>query len=224
MRTSLTSIALLLSLTAAATACGSRAPAQRQSALDQFQYQPPYPGTGFGSSSGGSSSGSSSSGSGSSGSSGSSGGGTGIPALQMRVGTTGYNSVTVTVDVRKVLKVKFTPSVQDEVVAGSGFSPSYGRLGVYIQAGTITQATEMLSNGLFGQAQTSRVIDFSGGIDTGCAPTDLTCHAPVTIKVFKPNNDYFCMNFGQYCPWAQVYSTHPWHGTLHVQTDDTDPL
>ncbi len=216
MRTTIANTALLLSAVALATACGSRAPVQRDSSLDQFQYQPPYSTSGSSSGSSGSSSSSSSSSSGSS--------GTGISPITTRVGATGYTSTTVTIDVRKTLKVKFTPGIQDENVAGTGFSPNYSRLGVYIQVGSQTQATEMLSNGVFGTAQTSRVIDFSSAVDSGCDPMDLSCTIPVTIKVFKPNNDYFCLNFGTYCPWAQVYSTHPWHGTLHIQTDNTDAI
>jgi hypothetical protein len=143
----------------------------------------------------------------------------------MRVGTIGYNSTTVTVNVRSVLKVQFTPGIQDETVAGTGFAPQYSKLGVYIQVGTVVKATEMLSNGYTGGSpQKSSVLDFSSGILPDCDPTDASCRQPVEIRIFKPNNDYFCLNLGMYCAWAQVYSTHPWHGELGVQTDDTDSL
>jgi hypothetical protein len=196
-----------------------------QSQDQSYQYQAPTTsgGTGFG----GSSSGGSSSSSGGSASSGDSTGtgGTGLPPITTRVGTIGYNSVTFEVDVRAVLKIKFAPGIQDEVVQGTGYSPSYSHLGVYIQVGTKTQATEMLSNGLLdGKPQKSSAIDFSKAFTATCDPMDDTCHQPVTIKVFKPNNDYFCMNFGMYCNWANVYETHPWHGTLYIQTDDTDAI
>jgi len=215
--------ALFLSAAALLAGCSSRAVTGVDPSLEQqIQYTPPpSSGSGFGGSTptGGSTStsGSTSSSSGT--------GGTGLPPLQMRVGTVGYNAVSVDIDVRAVLKVQFAPGIQDEVVQGTGYSPPYGHLGVYIQVGTKTQATEMLSNGLLDQnPQKSSVIDFSGAFTPTCNPTDSTCHQTVTIKVFKPNNDYFCMNYGMYCPWANVYQTHPWHGTLYIQTDETDPL
>jgi hypothetical protein len=151
--------------------------------------------------------------------------GTGIAPYTMRVGTVGYNSTTVQISTRSILKVTFAPGVQDQTVAGTGFEPAYGHLGVYIQVGSSSQPTPMLSNGLLdGNPETSPVLDFSSAFTPTCAATDTTCHQPITITITKPNNDYYCMNFGLYCAWAQVYSTHPWHGTLSIQTDDTNPL
>jgi hypothetical protein len=222
-------IAYLFGVAWLAAGCSAGTVAYQASALQQqgqIQYTPPPPvfgGTGTSTGTSGSTSGSSSS-SGSSGSTGSVGG-TGVPPITSRVGTVGYNSVTLTVGTRSILKVQFAPGIQDQTVAGSGYAPSYGHLGVYIQVGTVTQPTPMLSNGLLdGNPQKSPVMDFSKGFIPTCDPKDTTCHQNVTITVFRPNNDYYCMNFGMYCPWAQVYSTHPWHGELSIQTDDTDPL
>jgi hypothetical protein len=46
----------------------------------------------------------------------------------------------------------------------------------------------------------------------------------VTITISHPNDDYYCLNYGMYCPWAQMYYDHPWNGTLSIQTDDTVAL
>jgi hypothetical protein len=216
-------VLIILASAFAATGCSGTRVEGTDTSQSQFQTQAPPPlsgGTGFSGSSSGSSGSSSTSGSSSSGSSGS-----GVPPITMRVGTVGYNSVTVEIDTRSVLKVQFAPGIQDEVVAGTGYAPAYGHLGVYIQVGTTTQPTPMLSNGLLdNNPQKSPVLDFSNAFTKSCDPTDLTCHQPVQIMIFKPNNDYFCMNFGMYCPWAQMYQTHPWHGELSIQTDDTDAL
>jgi hypothetical protein len=209
-----------------ASGCAAGTVTYGTSAMQQQQQTiytpPPSSGTGF-SGSGSGTSGSSTS-SGSSSSSGSTGG-TGVSPITMRVGTVGYNAVTISIDTRSILKVKFAPGVQDQDVAGTGYAPAYGHLGVYIEVGTNSQATPMLSNGLLdGNPQTSPVLDFSSAFIPTCTASDTTCHQTVPIKIFKPNNDYYCMNFGMYCPWAQVYSTHPWHGELSIQTDDTDPI
>lgn len=150
---------------------------------------------------------------------------TGTPPYSYRVGATGYTSTTVTVYTNQTLKVKFTPGIQDENVAGTGFSPRYSGLGVYIKVGSQESPTPLLYNGLNGgEAETSPVIDYSSSFSKTCAAGDTSCRQSVTITVTKPNYDYWCINFGSYCPWTHVYDTHPWHGTLTVQTDDTDGI
>jgi hypothetical protein len=147
------------------------------------------------------------------------------PIQVYRVEAIGYNAATVTVTARKILRVRFTPGVQDQMVAGTGFSPTYSRLGVYLSAGGATALpTPMLSNGLFSPKTSSSIMDFSAQIPKTCAETDTACRETLTIKVDKPNNDYWCMNFGAYCNWTWVYETHPWNGTLEVETDDTQVM
>jgi hypothetical protein len=130
----------------------------------------------------------------------------------------GYDSQTVTVSTRSVLKVTFAPGIQDAAIAGTGVYPEYSKLGVYIVVGSMTLPTPMLENGYYGTAQTSNVIDFSGALSV-CG-TSTTCRETVTITITKPNNDYDCLQ-GLYCPWNQVITGQPWNGVLNVQTDDT---
>lgn len=135
----------------------------------------------------------------------------------------GYTSTTVSVSAGQVLKLKYAPGVQDTAISGTGVYPQYSRMGVYVQVGSMTQPTEMLGNGYDGTtAQTSSVLDFSSAL-SGCSGSS-TCRQQVTITVTKPNNDFYCLNYGYYCPWNQVLNGQPWNGTLTVQTDDTDSI
>lgn len=150
----------------------------------------------------------------------------GIPALNFKVRAVGYNSTSVTVRAGRVLRVIFVPGLQDRAVANTGFYPQYSKLGVYIGIGTSLQATPLLDNGLrSGNMQGSQVIDLSSQISSPCVSSDTACRSEVTITVTKPNTDYSCLNFGgAYCPYQRMYPTHPWNGTLYIQTDDTDPV
>lgn len=149
----------------------------------------------------------------------------GVAPYQMRVSEVGYTSTQIVVKANKVLKVRFTPGVQDGYVAGTGTSPQYSKLGVYITVGTQSQPTPMLSNGLNdGNAQSSNVMDYSSALSNGCADSDTSCRAYVAILIEKPNYDYWCLTTGYYCPYSHVYSGHPWNGTLEIQTDDTDQI
>lgn len=157
---------------------------------------------------------------------GSGGGGNGgfnPPPLVMRVGTVGYNCSPKTVQVKDVLKVRFSPGINDEFVSGTGTSPQYSKLGVYIKVENTTQMTALLSNGLASAAQSSPVINFSNAFTKTCAG-DPECRQNVTIEVCQPNYDYWCYNFGTYCPHTHVHQNHPWNGELEVQTDDTEAL
>ncbi|MCM2323647.1 MAG: hypothetical protein NDJ90_10345 [Oligoflexia bacterium] len=150
----------------------------------------------------------------------------GVPALSMRAGAIGYTSVSVTVKARSLLKVRFTPGIQDRTVSGSGFSPKYSGLGVYITVGDHTEMTSFLYNGLYGgEAENSEILDFSNSFPRACASSDPSCKETVTITVSQPNYDYWCVNFGYSCGyWTRVETSHPWHGTLKIQTESTDPI
>lgn len=150
---------------------------------------------------------------------------TGIAPYIYHVGTIGYNSVTVQVNTRTILNVEFTPGVQNQDIPGTGATANYSKLGVYISVGNNTQATPMLSNAYNGAtAQTSPVLNFASGFTPTCAASDTSCEQQVTVTVGQPNNDYYCLNFGEYCPWTHVVSNQPWNGTLTIQTDDTNSL
>jgi hypothetical protein len=146
--------------------------------------------------------------------------------IKMTIRGVGYTSTSVTVSANQVLKVEFAPGEQDTAVAGTGVYPEYSQLGVYIQVGSLNQPTEMLTNGYNGTtAKTSSVIDFSSSIPSGsCAGQASTCRQNITITVNKPNDDYWCLTTGQFCPWSYVYASHPWNGTLTIQTDDTTAI
>jgi hypothetical protein len=152
-------------------------------------------------------------------------GGAGSPLISERVEATGYTTTSLTVVTGRKLKLRFRPGIQDKNVEGTGFTPHYSKLGVYIAVGELTQPTPMLRNGFSGgDAQSSHIMDFSQQISDGCDTSDPDCRQEVTITISKPNNDYWCLNWQMYCPYAQMHSTHPWNGTLELETDDTVPL
>lgn len=133
--------------------------------------------------------------------------------------------MTLNIYTGKVLKMKFTPGIADTTVAGTGFTAQYSAMGVYVGLGTDLRPTPLLLNGLTGgAAQTSQKFDFSSNIAANCPVNDVNCRKDVAITVTKPNYDYWCLNFIMYCPYTIVHDTHPWNGTLSVQTDDTDPI
>jgi hypothetical protein len=150
----------------------------------------------------------------------------GDPVYQFRVGTVGYNSDTVTVAARRTLKIRFTPGIQDEMATGTGYTPNYSRLGVFITVGAQQQITPMLTNGYIGAAQQSPVLDYSSTLtNLVCVNNpDVNCREQVSIVIDHPNYDYWCLNFGQYCPWTRIHDTHPWNGQVFIQTDDTRSL
>ncbi len=155
------------------------------------------------------------------------GGGSGaLPPLSFTIEGTGYNDVEVQVLTRLVLKVAFKPGTQANPVAGTGFFPNYARMGVRLKVGEHEQPTAMLGNGFIAQypAQKSSIINFAPDFAKTCNPNDTGCFETVTIKVTKPNNDYWCLNYGTFCSWTHVYETHPWNGTLYVQNDVTGPI
>ncbi len=148
----------------------------------------------------------------------------GISLIKKHIDKVGYD-VAYTTEVRanKILKIKFIPGQQDKKVSGSGYPPNYSMLAVYIAVGSSEQPTPLLSNGLSGsgQKEESPVMDFSSSFTNNCPTSDSACRETVTITVKKPNNDYWCLNFGMYCPYVHVWPTHPWNGDLVIQTDDT---
>lgn len=144
-----------------------------------------------------------------------------IPPVSFQINGVGYNAVTVTVSTQTTLQVVWEPGQQEESITGTNYEPEYSMLGVYITVGGTTQATEMVTNGYAGTAvEASGVIDFSSAIPAGS-------NGNVNIVVSQPNYDYYCLNFELYCypvPWMHVLPTHPWNGTLLVQTDSTQAL
>jgi len=139
------------------------------------------------------------------------------PPLQFSVGTNGYQSVSVTVGTRSVLRVKFAPDEVDE--------SNYGQLGVYISVGSLEKITALLSNGLLRPKEESKVFDFSDALPKTCAETDLTCFETVEITISKPNYDAYCMPLGNYfCTHTAIQDEDRWQGTLYVEGDGTSPL
>jgi hypothetical protein len=170
--------------------------------------------------------------------------GSGAPMIQAEVEGVGYTSTYFTLPTRSILRVKFIPGIQKSQVEGTGFTPQYSKLGVYITVNGKQSITSLLSNGLSSSVSESRVFDFSNVISNNCG-TDEDCREDITIEVHKPNYDYWCFNFpsgfyeqsnkgntyrypSEYCPHTQVYDTeqgkHPWNGTLVIQTDDTQTM
>jgi hypothetical protein len=141
------------------------------------------------------------------------------PLYTFRVGTIGYNSVSVKVVTHSRLRVKFTPGSQDESVPGTNFSPYYSAMGVFIAVGDRESPTALTP-----VETDSFIIDFSKAGLTACTSDEPSCRQEVTVTVKKPNYDYWCVNYAMYCPYTHVYDTHPWHGTLTVETDDTEVL
>lgn len=154
------------------------------------------------------------------------------PPLNLPIRKTGYDSpFSVQVRAKRILRIKFTPGIPDETIVGTGFTPQYSQLAVYISVGNQEQSTPLLNNGLANastslpaEAESSPIMDFSSVIPQECPSNEQDCRVDVTITVRKPNYDYWCFNYGLYCTHTRVWETHPWNGRLDVQTDDTLPL
>lgn len=144
------------------------------------------------------------------------------PPIEFIASAVGYTSVTFKVKVKDVLKVEFQPEVTQGFVEDTGYAPNYSKLSVTITIEGHSQTTPLLFNGMNGSApQMSALMDFSDAFKKTCAEDDEECRQTVTIKVGKPNYDYWCLNWQMYCPYTHVYETHPWKGMLYVHTDDT---
>jgi hypothetical protein len=129
------------------------------------------------------------------------------------------------VKANKVLKVRFKPKPTDIPVPGTGYPAQYSMLGVYLMVNGTEKPTPPLYNGLTQAAEWSPIMDFSAQVPhLNCDVNDTTCREDVVVTVEKPNYDYWCYNYGSYCPYTKIYGNHPWNGTLEVQTDDTFPL
>ncbi len=150
---------------------------------------------------------------------------TGTPPQETRVDATGVNGKgSIWVRVKDRLKVKFRPGIQDKKVSGSGFSPNYSRMSVTLTVGTSNRTTSVLYNGFNQPAQESSVQDFSTAFTKACGATATGCRQWVLVTIEKPKYDYWCLNYQMYCDMTDVYSTHPWNGTVTLETDDTDPI
>lgn len=147
----------------------------------------------------------------------------GAPPYSFRVEGIGYNGMKLKVKANKKLKIKFTPGVQDQTVKDTGYSPEYSQLAVFIQVENTEKATPLLSNGL-SRAATSKTLDFSSGFTKTCPASSANCRQDVEITVHRPNYDHYCYMYGMYCMHTKVYETHPWNGTITVETDDTASL
>ncbi|MGZ3708332.1 MAG: hypothetical protein ACXWPM_05820 [Bdellovibrionota bacterium] len=143
---------------------------------------------------------------------------------EFRAGAFGYTAATVTVRAGKNLKVRFTPGQQDQKNPDTGYFFPYSKLFVYINVGTSQQSTGVLDNGLqSGHATNSGIMDFSSALP--CANSADTCRTSVTITLDHPNSDILCLNgYVAYCPYNKQTGSMPWHGTLEVETDDTQAL
>lgn len=148
-----------------------------------------------------------------------------VAPYEQEVRGVGYSkTVSFTVRARKVLKMRFKPGMQDALVEGTGYSPTYAQLGVFVRVGTVERPTALLSNGIIRAAEVGTVMDFSTAFARTCASTDTDCRQTVTIEVLKPNYDYYCLNYWMGCPHTQVHENHPWNGMFEIETDDTEPL
>lgn len=145
------------------------------------------------------------------------------------------------VKARETLKVQFIPLGAPTTIKvdgkDSGYFAPYGKLMVYIKVGKVDTATPLLSNGLDRAAQVSPVMDFSSAIKTACTGQGASRVCPDTIDVIvhRPNYDYWARNYSTYCFYPKnaqayctdhtwVYPSHPWAGTLRVQTEETEAL
>jgi hypothetical protein len=151
------------------------------------------------------------------------------PAYTFDVESIGYtNVVTFKVQANKVLRVQFIPDIQNRNVEGTGFSPIYSHLAVFLAAdpGGLSDKhpTTLLSNGLVIEREASAVIDLTKDFTHTCAADNLDCRQEVTVTVKKPNYNYWCYNWNLYCAYTRVYPKHPWRGQLIVETDDTQRI
>lgn len=148
------------------------------------------------------------------------------PPIEMKINGVGYvdnNTLSVTVPVYKKLRVRVTPGINTDKVANTGYVPVYSKLGAFVKVGSFEQPTALLGNGLQGGQSESSTLNFAGSFTSTCG-SDTSCRQMVTIYVNKPNNDFYCYNYGTYCTHTHVYTSHPWNVTLTIETDDTTTL
>ncbi len=136
-------------------------------------------------------------------------------AQTFKVSGVGYNSTTVSVIAGRVLKIKFSPGMQElSGTTSSGTEPlPYSILGVYIKVGNAAaRPTPPLYNGYYGgTTETSPEMDFSSAISGD--------PKQVTITIQQPNNNAICLQRYTGCPYSHVQTGEPWNGTLTVETD-----
>jgi len=139
------------------------------------------------------------------------------PLITQLVIGSGYSAESVTVSAGSVLKMTFTPGTEGSM---------YSQLGVYLTVNGMIQNTGMLYNALATASQipeTSPILNFSSALSSSCIGSE-GCRESVAIVIDHPNDDYYCLNLGEYCNWTQVPTGQPWQGTLTIQTDDTIAL
>src|SRR5690606_32489782 len=153
------------------------------------------------------------------------------PFPPIKVKGWGYSEVTLSVAVHSVLKLQFVPGTQDENQKDTGFFPHYSGLGVYIRVENTEHSTPLLYNGTSGgEAQKSKIFDFSNAFQKECPKSIPECRQTVTIKVYRPNYDYYCFNstyFPLECNYLLSYGVrhhnvlkdHAWNGWLYIETD-----
>lgn len=151
------------------------------------------------------------------------------PAYEMHVELLGYDqtsdaSYVIEVQANKTLIVQFEPGMADKPVNGTGFTPQYSQLAVSFAVEGQDHFTPLLRNGFYGGEQQVHRMDLSGAFTRTCPASQPTCRQTVRVVVRKPNSDYFCLNYGQYCPYRRNYFSHWVNGVVRVQTDDTAPI
>jgi hypothetical protein len=134
----------------------------------------------------------------------------------------GYDGIIrFTVLAHSRLRVRFRAEMNDRQVAGTGFTPVYSRLGVYLKVWENEAESTMLSNGMYTEQRWSPVVDFSDSFPRVCPEGDPLCRQPVEIRIEMPNSDQQTLGTGY---WTHVQAGHPWRGSLQIETDDTNSI
>jgi hypothetical protein len=141
------------------------------------------------------------------------------PPFQKSIRIQGYTGTqTISVQTTEKLVVRFTPALSERVSTTQGFVPAYSKAGLAIEVNGVEKWTALLANGMHSPAQSSTLTFSSSDLCPG------TGSCTVQIKFKKPNNDFYCLNYGTYCPNNKLYTTHWLNGTVEIQTDFTSEM
>jgi hypothetical protein len=164
------------------------------------------------------------------------------PVIEQYIKGLGYEEeITISVETRSRLRVRFVPGQQDAFVGNTNFSPPYSLLSIALQVGNDEEVTAPLSNGLYEPEEMSDIFDFSQSFRKRCETDEINCQERVRITIKRPQYNYWCIEYpnGFYDPksfqyrnvcygnpygMTRVYESHPWNGTLLIETDYTESL
>lgn len=129
----------------------------------------------------------------------------------------------------------------------SGFSPNYSIFGLSISVAGKENRTPPLRSGLYGSQQSSPIYEYTPKATLCSDPSSASTRIPDNLSTMNvttananalkitqrycyvitfsnPVYDYHCLTQGRFCPYSNIEPTHPWVGSVEIQTDETRAL